>query len=156
MWIGTTWAFFQSEGNFLSLKIIKRQSLKNIDSGMYIEFPHNFIIHILIISWLWALFGSKLLIILEALSVEKLTVSSDLLVSFARLLGKTLLLFNRVHWFAKKVLKSLAYSLKFVANLFSWNRRGIQRMFLLFRKTFKMHQYFFRLVAALANWLVKE
>ena len=35
-------------------------------------------------------------------SLEKLTESSDLLVSFAKLLGKTLLLFNRVHWFAKK------------------------------------------------------
>ena len=51
--------------------------------------------------------------------VEKLIVSSDLLDSFARLLGKTLLLFNRVHWFAKKVLKSSALSLKFVINLFS-------------------------------------
>ena len=35
-------------------------------------------------------------------SLGKLTESSDLLVSFAKLLGKTLLLFNRVHWFAKK------------------------------------------------------
>ena len=35
-------------------------------------------------------------------SLEKLTESSDLLVSFAKLLGKTLLLFNRVHWFEKK------------------------------------------------------
>ena len=43
------------------------------------------------------LFGSKLFIILEMTSVEKLTESSDLLVSFGRLLGKTLLLFNRVH-----------------------------------------------------------
>ena len=48
--------------------------------------------------------------------VGKLTVLSDLSVSFARLLGKTLLLFNRVHWFAKKVLKSLAFSFKFVTS----------------------------------------
>ena len=48
-------------------------------------------------------------------SVEKLTVSSDLLVSFARLLGKTLF-FNRVDWFAKKALKGSAFSLKFVIN----------------------------------------
>ena len=47
-------------------------------------------------------------------SVEKLTELGDLLVSFARLLSKTLLLFNRVHWFAKK-----AFSLTFVINLFS-------------------------------------
>ena len=85
---------------------------------MFISFLVNRY-NILSISRLWALFGSKLFIILEMSSVEKLTVSSDLLVSFARLLGKTLLLFNRVHWFAKKVLKSLAFSLKFVTNLFS-------------------------------------
>ena len=60
-------------------------------------------------------------------SLEKLTESSDLLVSFAKLLGKTLLLFNRVHWFAKKKkkkkkkkkLKRSAFSLKFATNLFS-------------------------------------
>ena len=52
-------------------------------------------------------------------SVEKLTESSDLFVSFTRLSGKTLLLFNRVHWLAKKVLKGSALSLKFVINLFS-------------------------------------
>ena len=86
-------------------------------------------------------------------SVEKLTVLSDLLVSFARLLGKTLLLFNRVHWFAKKVLKSSAFSLKFVINLFSWNRGGIQGIFLLFRKVFKMDQYVFELVEGLASLL---
>ena len=107
-------SFFQSEGNLPSF----RQSLKIIDSGLYIEFQHNYIIRILSISWPWALFGSKLFIILEMSSFEKLTVSSDFFVSFARLLGKTLLLFNRAHWFAKKVLKSSAFSLKFV-NLFS-------------------------------------
>ena len=65
------------------------------------------------------LFGSNLLIILEKSSVVKLTVSSDLLVSFARILGKTLLLFNRVHWLAKKVLKNSTFCLKFLTNLFS-------------------------------------
>ena len=53
------------------------------------------------------------------LSVDKLTESSELLLSFAGLLNKTLLLFNRVCWFAKKLLKCLAFSLKFVMNLFS-------------------------------------
>ena len=52
-------------------------------------------------------------------SAAKLTESGDLFVSFARLSGKTLLLFNRVHWFAKKVLKSSAFSLRFVIILFS-------------------------------------
>ena len=108
-------SFFPVRGNFPSF----RQSLKVIDSGFYIESPYNFIIRILSISWQWALSGPKLFIILEMSSVVKLTVSSDLLVSFARLLGKTLPLFNRVNWFAKKVLKSSTFSLKLVINLFS-------------------------------------
>ena len=65
------------------------------------------------------MFVSKLFNILEIPSVEKLTESNCLLVSFAKLSGKTLLLFNRVQWFAKKVLKSLAFSLKFAINSFS-------------------------------------
>ena len=60
---------------------------------------------------------------LEVSSVEKLAVSGDLLLSFVRLLSKTLVLFNRVHWFAKKKkkkeLKSSVFSLKFAINLFS-------------------------------------
>ena len=46
-------------------------------------------------------------------SVEKLTEASDLLVRFAELSGNTLLLFSKVRWFAKKVLKILALSFKF-------------------------------------------
>ena len=42
-------------------------------------------------------------------SAEKLTESSDLLVSFAQLSSKTLLLFNRVHWFAKKSIKKFSF-----------------------------------------------
>ena len=53
----------------------------------------------------------------------------------------------------KRVLKSSAFSLKFVINLFSWNRGGIQGIFLLFRKVFKMDQYVFELVAGLASLL---
>ena len=113
---GTTWAFFQSEGNLPYF----RQSLKIIDSGLHIESPCNFIIWILSISWLWALFGSNLFIIFLTFLlmplVGKLTVLSDLSVSFARLLGKTLLLFNRVHWFSKKVLKGSAFSFNFVTS----------------------------------------
>ena len=75
--------------------------------------------------------------ILEISSVEKLTVSSDLLLSFARLVGKALLLFNRVHWCAKKVLKSSVFSLKVVINLFTGNPGGIQEFHLLFTKILK-------------------
>ena len=125
LWTVTTWAFSKSKGNFPSF----RQSLKIIDTGLHIEFSHSFIIRILSISWPWALFGSKLFIILDVSTVEKLTVSSSLLVSFSSWFAKTLLLFNRVHWLAKKILKSSAFSLKFVINLISWNTGGIQGIF---------------------------
>ena len=59
-------------------------------------------------------------------SVEKLTVSIDL--KFV------------TNW-----------SVKFVMNLFSWNRKGIQGTFWLFRKVFKMDQYVSKLVEGLAN-----
>ena len=78
-------------------------------------------------------------IVLEISSVEKLALSSESLISFARLLGKTLMLFNRVHWFAKKALKSSAFSFKFVKQ-----RRETEEVhkeaFVLFRKVFKMDQ----------------
>ena len=133
LWTGRTWAFFQSEGNFPSF----RESLNIIDSGLHIEFPHNFIILILSTSWPWALFGSKLftineLIILEMSSVEKLTVSSDLLVSFAKLLGKTLLLFNIVHWFAKKSIKKFSFLFKVCYKfIFMKQRRNTRNFFII-------------------------
>ena len=130
LWTGRTSAFFQSEGNFPSF----RESLQIIDSGLHIEFPHNFIILILSTSWPWALFGSKLLtindlIILDMSSVEKLTVSSDLLVSFARLLGKTLVLFNRVHWFAKKSIKGFSFLFKVCYKFIFMKQRRNTRIF---------------------------
>ena len=83
-------------------------------------------------------------------SVEKLTISIDLLVSFARLLAKTMVL---LHWFAKKSVIKFSFSLKFVINLFSWKRGSILGIFLLLWKVFKMDQYAFGLVAGLANLL---
>ena len=65
---------------------------------MQIEFPHNVIIRILSILRPCALSGSRLFSILGISSAEKLTESSGLLVSFAKLSGKTLLLFNRVQY----------------------------------------------------------
>ena len=41
--------------------------------------------------------------------VEKLTESNDLVVSFARLLDKTILSFNRVDWFAKESIKKFSF-----------------------------------------------
>ena len=113
-------AFVQSERYFLSF----RQSLKTIESGFQYEFLHHFIIRRLSILWPWALFRSKLFIILAKSSVEKLTESSDLLFSFARLS-----VVHWVHWSAEKILKSSAFSLKFFINLFSWKRGGIAGIF---------------------------
>ena len=53
----------------------------------------------------------------------------------------------------KKVLKSSAFALKFVINLFSWNSGGIQGISSLFRKIFKMDRDVFELAARLANLL---
>ena len=78
---------------------------------------------------------------------------SDFLVIFPSLLKKALLLFNRLYWFAKTVLKSSAFSQKFVINLFSRKRGGIQRLVLLFTSIFKKDQYLFELVAGLTDLL---
>ena len=83
------------------------------------------------------------------LSVEKLTVSSDLLVSFARLLGKTLLLFNRVHWFAKKVLKGSAFSLKLVINFHETEE--VYRKFFYYSKRLN-YNYNFTITGQLYNF----
>ena len=67
-------------------------------------------------------------------SSAKLTESSDLFVSFVRLLGKTIVLLNRRQWFPKKYLK-------------------VQVFFLLFKKVLKMVQCIFEPVARLLNLL---
>ena len=122
---GTTLAFFHSWGNLPLFK----QSLKIIERGLQIEFPHSFIIRILSISWPCALFGSKWLIILAMSLLEKCIESRHLFVSWGRSVGKTLLLLKRGHWFTKKGLNNLAFSLKSVMNLLSWKRGSMQGMF---------------------------
>ena len=59
LWIGTILAFFHSKGKLFVLK----QVLTIILRGLQIESTHIFSIGILILSWPWALFGSRLLII---------------------------------------------------------------------------------------------
>ena len=75
-------------------------------------------------------------IILEMSSVEKLTVSSDSLVSFARLLGKTLLLFNRVHWFAKKSIKNFSFLFEVCYKFIVMKQRRYTRKFFIIQKGF--------------------
>ena len=147
---GTTLAFFHSWGNLPLFK----QSLKIIERGLQIEFRHSFIIRILSISWLCALFGSKWLIVLAMSLLENCIESRRLFVSWGRLVGKTLLLLKREHWFTKKWLNNSAFSLKSVTNLFSWKRGGMQGIFLLFKNVFNIDQYVFGLVRGSANLLV--
>ena len=150
LWTVTTWAFSKSKGNFPSF----RKSLKIIDTGLHIEFSHSFIIRILSISWPWALFGSKLFIILDVSTVEKLTVSSSLLVSFSSSFGKSLLLFNRVlKKYCKKSIKKFSFLFKVCYQSNFMKHRRYTRNFLLFRRVFKMDQYVFDLVAGLSNLL---
>ena len=110
-----------------------KQSLKIIERGLQIEFPHSFIIQILSISWPCSLFGSKWLIILAMSLLEKCIESRHLFVSWGRSVGKTLLLLKREHWFTKKWLNNSAFSLKFMMHLFSLKRGGMQGIFLLFK-----------------------
>ena len=58
--VGTTFAFFRSEGNLPEYK----QFWKIVWSGLYMEMPQGFIMRMLIMSWQWALLGSRFLIIL--------------------------------------------------------------------------------------------
>ena len=120
-----TLAFFHLWGNLPLFK----QSLKIIERGLQIEFPHSFIIRILSISWPCALFGSKWVIILAMSLLEKCIESRHLFVSWGRSVGKTLLLLKRGHWFTKKGLNNLAFSSKSVMNLLSWKRGSMQGMF---------------------------
>ena len=52
-----------------------------------------------------------------------------------------LLFFIKEHRFAKNALKSLAFSLKPVTNLLSWNNSRIRGTFLLFKKRFNRDQF---------------
>ena len=51
----------------------------------------------------------------------------------------------------KNKLKSLAFSLKFAMNLFSWKRRVMQGMFLSFKNIFNRDLHVFELWKGLAN-----
>ena len=82
--------FFHLEGNLSSFI----QSLKVIDSSLWIDFAQIFIIHILSISRQWDFYGFKSLVVLEMLLVEEIIESRDLFVSSGILFGKSLLLFN--------------------------------------------------------------
>ena len=80
---------------------------------------HILSVRILMLSWPWALFGLRLPIIFSLLSVVKLIVRNLLSVTYLRLLGSLLQVFNKEHWLEKKELKSSAFSKKSVIKRFS-------------------------------------
>ena len=91
--IGATFAFFHSGRNLPELK----QFWKIISSGLHMEKPQSFIMRMLIMSWPWALIGSRFFIILYISFFGKIMVSKMLLVSLKHVLGKVLIFFNKVH-----------------------------------------------------------
>ena len=83
--------------------------------------------------------------------LEKCIESMHLFVSWGRSAGTAMLLLEREHWFIKKWLNNLPFSLKSVMNLFLWSRRGMQWFFFIFRNIFDIDHYMFELVRGLAN-----
>ena len=90
--------------------------------GLQIEVSPILIIRILIISCLWALFGSRFQIIFRISSVEIFFVDRALCF-FVRVTWISLLLLTIEHWLAEKLLKIFVFSLKSVINL-SWCSSG--------------------------------
>ena len=72
--------------------------------------------------------------------VEKSTFISNLRTFLVRTEGSLLLLVTREHCLVKKSLNSSAFFLKSTINLSLCNRVGIEDIFLLFRKVFKIYQ----------------
>ena len=137
MWTGTILPFFQSDGNIP----FARQSLNISSKGLHNESPHIFNIRMLILSWLWGLFGLRFWMIFNMSLFINFTVDKRLSVSKWSRVGSLLSFLIKERCFAKNELKSLAFSLKLVTNLLLWNHGGITGTLRLFRKTFDRVQY---------------
>ena len=95
----------------------------------------------------------RFLIIFRISSVEKFIVDRDPRVFFVceRVAGNSRSFLAKEHWSAKKLLKTLDFSLKSVANL-SWCSGGeMQGIFLLFRKVLNIDQHDFWFVSGSNN-----
>ena len=104
--------------------------------GLQIDLPQIFVMWILILSWPWALFGSKFCIIFSISLLEKCKVFKRFSVVQWRLEGSSLLLLSKEHCFAKKELESSAFFLKSVTYSFPWKRGGMRAIFLLLKIPF--------------------
>ena len=107
----------------------------------------NFTNKILAISWPWALFGSRFLMIFRISSLVKPIIDRD---------SWPLQVFIWEHCFTKKVLNISSFLLKSIINLFSCSNGGIQGILLSFRNVFNIDQYDFGLVAGSNSLLNKR
>ena len=109
LWSGITFGFFHLLGIFPLSKWHSKISFK----GLLIESSQIFTIAMLILSWPWALFGSRLLIIFRISLFEKSIVVSDscnfffFFFFFERereiVAGSSILFLSIEHWSSKKL-----------------------------------------------------
>ena len=130
--LGLYWLFFHSYGK----ERVSIHWLKIRCKGLQIDLPQILVTRILILSWPWALFGSKFYLIFSISLSEKFTVSKGFSVVKWRLRGSSILSLIKEHCFAMKELKSSDFFLKSVACSFPWKRGGLSGTFLLFKKAF--------------------
>ena len=126
-------SFFHSQGKLP----VRKQILKIMFRGQQIESLNIFSIRMLISSWAWALFGSRLLINRRMPSFAKWQKDVVLSVRKSNSEGKTLLFGIWEHWLAKKELKISLFSWKSTINLSPWNSGGMQRIFFPLNSAFK-------------------
>ena len=119
-----------------------RQSLNMSSKGLHSESPHSFKIRLLILSWPWALFGFRLMIIFNMSSLfTNFSIDKAWSVRKWSREGSLLSFLVKEHCFVKNELKSSAFCLKLVTNLLLWNNGGITGVLRLFRKIFNRAQY---------------
>ena len=124
--------FYYSVGNFPCFI----QDWKIKSSGLQIDLPHSFNKRMLIISWPWALLGSRLLINVAISPQEKLISEIDLSVFLRRFKGSSLELSVLEHCLAKNKLNNSAFFFKSVTYLLSWGKVGIQGNFFVWKYYF--------------------
>ena len=100
----------------------RRHVLKMNSRSLLIKSPQSFIIRMLVISWPWALFESRFLIIWRMSFLEKWQLANEFSVSKVNCDGNTFLLGTREHCSAKTGLKISLFFFKSIMYLlfYSW------------------------------------
>ena len=116
LWTGTTFDLFHSTGNVP----LSKQDWKINFRVLQIKVSDVLIIRIIIISCLWALFGSRILIIFRILSFEKFMVDKDS--EFQSYWKSTLVTYNRA-LVRKKIIENIGFFFE-ISNKLSWCSSG--------------------------------